>query len=61
MNDFVTALGLVLVIEGVLYALMPGGMKNMMRSALETSDQTLRVAGVVVAVVGLIFVWIIRG
>nr|WP_319383095.1 DUF2065 domain-containing protein [uncultured Roseibium sp.] len=61
MNDFVTALGLVLVIEGVLYALMPGGMKGMMRSALETSDQTLRVAGIVVAVVGLIFVWIIRG
>lgn len=61
MNDFFTALGLVLVIEGVLYALMPGGMKSMMRSALETSDQTLRVAGVVVAVVGLIFVWIIRG
>ena len=61
MNDLVTALGLVLVIEGVLYALMPGGMKSMMRSALETSDQTLRVAGIVVAVVGLIFVWIIRG
>ncbi|WP_421984076.1 DUF2065 domain-containing protein [Roseibium sp.] len=61
MNDFVTALGLVLVIEGVLYALMPGGMKSMMRSALETSDQTLRVAGIVVAVLGLIFVWIIRG
>lgn len=61
MNDFVTALGLVLVIEGVLYALMPGGMKSMMRSALETPDQTLRVAGIVVAVVGLIFVWIIRG
>ncbi|MEM8704639.1 MAG: DUF2065 domain-containing protein [Pseudomonadota bacterium] len=61
MNDFVTALGLVLVIEGVLYAPMPGGMKSMMRSALETSDQTLRVAGIVVAVFGLIFVWIIRG
>ena len=60
MNDFVTALGLVLVIEGVLYALMPGGMKSMMRSALETSDQTLRVAGIVVAVFGLIFVLIIR-
>lgn len=61
MNDFVTALGLVLVIEGVLYALVPGGMKAMMRSALETSDQTLRTAGLVVAAMGLIIVWIIRG
>ncbi|WP_367279150.1 DUF2065 domain-containing protein [uncultured Roseibium sp.] len=56
-----TALGLVLVVEGVLYALAPGGMKAVMRSALETSDQTLRVAGLVAAGVGVFLVWIIRG
>ena len=61
MNDFVTALGLVLVIEGVLYAVLPGGMKTIMRGALETSDQTLRMTGLVVAAIGLIIVWIIRG
>ncbi|WP_299473603.1 DUF2065 domain-containing protein [uncultured Roseibium sp.] len=61
MIDFVTALGLVLVIEGVLYALLPGGMKTIMRGALETPDQTLRVTGLVVAALGLIIVWIIRG
>ncbi|MES0882462.1 DUF2065 domain-containing protein [Roseibium sp. SCP14] len=61
MNDLVTALGLVLVFEGVLYALVPGGMKSIMRSALETPDQTLRTTGLVVAAIGLILVWIIRG
>ncbi|MEP1932870.1 MAG: DUF2065 domain-containing protein [Roseibium sp.] len=61
MNELITALGLVLVFEGVLYALAPGGMKNVMRSALETPEQNLRIAGLVAAVIGLFIVWIIRG
>ncbi|MHA7777505.1 DUF2065 domain-containing protein [Roseibium sp. M-1] len=61
MSDLVTALGLVLVLEGVLYALVPGGMKAIMRSALESSDQTLRLTGLVVAVIGVFLVWIVRG
>lgn len=61
MNELLTALGLVLVFEGVLYALAPGGMKSLMRSALETPDQTLRTAGLVVAALGVFLVWIIRG
>ncbi|KZM48493.1 DUF2065 domain-containing protein [Labrenzia sp. OB1] len=61
MSELMTALGLVLVVEGVLYALAPGGMKAVMRSALETPDQTLRVAGLVAAGVGVFLVWIIRG
>ncbi len=61
MNDLMTALGLVLVLEGVLYALVPGGMKTIMRSALESSDQTLRTTGLIIAAIGLFLVWIIRG
>jgi hypothetical protein len=61
MSELVTALGLVLVLEGVLYALVPGGMKAIMRSALETPDQTLRVTGLIAAVIGVFLVWIIRG
>lgn len=61
MNELLTALGLVLVFEGVLYALAPGGMKSLMRSALETPDQTLRTAGLVAAALGVFLVWIIRG
>ncbi len=61
MNELFTALGLVLVIEGILYAAAPGGMKAMMRSALGTPDQTLRLVGLGAAVLGLVLVWIIRG
>ncbi|MCX2721914.1 DUF2065 domain-containing protein [Roseibium salinum] len=61
MSELLTALGLVLVFEGVLYALAPGGMKQVMRSALETSDQTLRTAGLIAAAIGVLLVWIIRG
>jgi len=61
MSELVTALGLVLVLEGVLYALVPGGMKAIMRSAMETPDQTLRLTGLIAAVIGVFLVWIIRG
>ncbi|WP_269580934.1 DUF2065 domain-containing protein [Roseibium sp. Sym1] len=61
MSELVTALGLVLVLEGVLYALVPGGMKAIMRSVMDTSDQTLRVTGLLAAVIGVFLVWIIRG
>ncbi|WP_417669859.1 DUF2065 domain-containing protein [Roseibium sp.] len=61
MNDLIVALGLVLALEGTLYALAPGGMKSMMRAALETPDQTLRTAGLVALVLGVLLVWFVRG
>ncbi|QDG76879.1 DUF2065 domain-containing protein [Labrenzia sp. PHM005] len=61
MSELLTALGLVLVLEGVLYAIAPGGMKNVMRSALETPDQILRAVGLGAAALGVFLVWIIRG
>lgn len=61
MSDLVTAVGLVLALEGTLYALAPGGMKNVMRSALDMPEQTLRIAGLVALGLGVIIVWAIRG
>ncbi|MEC8173025.1 MAG: DUF2065 domain-containing protein [Pseudomonadota bacterium] len=60
MDDFLTAIGLVLVIEGVIYALFPQGMQKMMTQALETPASTLRIGGLVAAVAGLTVVWLIR-
>ena len=45
MRDLWTALALVLVIEGVLYALFPEGMKRAAARALLVPPQTLRLAG----------------
>jgi uncharacterized protein YjeT (DUF2065 family) len=58
--DFVTALALVLVIEGALYALFPQGMQRMMRGALEIPPGVLRNGGIAVLVLGFAIVWLIR-
>jgi len=60
MQDFLTALALLLVIEGVLYALFPGGMRRMIAQALVIPETQLRAAGLAAAVVGVGLVWLLR-
>jgi len=55
-----TALGLVLVIEGVLYALFPEGMKRAAARALLVPPQRLRLAGLAAACAGVVLVWVVR-
>jgi uncharacterized protein YjeT (DUF2065 family) len=61
MSDFVVALGLVFVIEGLIFAANPGAAKRAMAHVLETADGPLRIIGIASAVIGVILVWIIRG
>ena len=61
MADFATALALVLVIEGLLYALFPEATQRMMRIALEAPPSVLRNGGLAAAILGFIVVWLIRG
>ncbi len=61
MTDLIVALGLVLAIEGALYALFPGGMKRLMTEALEMPPQLIRAAGIAAAIVGVGIVWLVRG
>lgn len=61
MTDFLVALGLLCVLEGVLLAAMPGVAKRAMINAAESPDATLRVVGLVSAVIGLALVWLVRG
>jgi len=61
MSDFLVAVGLVLAIEGSLYALAPEAMKRMMRSVLGVPEQILRTAGLAAVAAGVLFVWLIRG
>jgi uncharacterized protein YjeT (DUF2065 family) len=61
MADFIVALGLVFVIEGLIFAVSPASAKNAMKHVLETADGPLRVVGIVSAVLGLILVWFVRG
>lgn len=61
MVDFLAALGLVFVIEGLIFAAFPGAAKRAMASVLESPDATLRMVGLGSAVIGLIMVWLARG
>jgi uncharacterized protein YjeT (DUF2065 family) len=61
MTVFLTAFGLVLVFEGVLYAAAPGALKQMAVRMQEMSDDALRVGGVAAVALGVLLVWLARG
>ena len=60
-GDFLTALALVLVIEGVLYALFPVAMKRMMLQAIDMPVSVMRAGGLAAAATGVFLVWLLRG
>jgi hypothetical protein len=60
-NDFLCALGLVLVIEGVLYVLFPEPMKRMMVRVSTQPSSLLRAAGLAATALGVVIVWLVRG
>ena len=55
-----TAFGLVLVIEGLLYALVPGHVKHMMETMRTLSDDQLRMGGISAIALGVLIVWLGR-
>ena len=61
MSDFLAALGLFFAIEGICLAACPSSAKRAMAVALATPDVSLRVGGIVSALVGVLIVWFIRG
>ena len=60
-TDFLTAIGLVFVIEGVAYALFPNSFKKLFIAVLEQSIAKLRTIGLIGAIVGVAIIWIARG
>ena len=60
MRDLWTGLALVLVVEGILYALFPLGMKRMAARMILLPPQTLRGAGLLIAAIGVAIVWVLR-
>jgi uncharacterized protein YjeT (DUF2065 family) len=60
-SDLIVALGLVLVIEGIIYGGLPQVAKRLAAEVLTIPDSTLRIAGIGAAVLGLVIVWAVRG
>ena len=56
----ITALGFVLVLEGLVYAIFPRQMKTMLKSIIDYSDNTLVWLGISLALFGLVLIWLVR-
>lgn len=61
MSDLIVALGLVLVIEGVLYGGLPRVARRLAAEVLSMPEQVLRTAGIISIIVGVCIVWLVRG
>jgi uncharacterized protein YjeT (DUF2065 family) len=61
MADFLAALGLVFVIEGLVFAAFPQAARRAVLTMTQTPDEALRVVGLLSAVLGLVVVWLVRG
>ena len=57
MKELVIAFGLLLFIEGLLYALFPSKMKNMLKTIEKMELNQLRTGGLIFALIGFTIVW----
>ena len=61
MKELIVAIGLLFVIEGLLYSIFPEQMKGMMEKMKSISASNLRTGGLFFALIGFIIVWVIKG
>ena len=57
MKELIIAIGLLLFIEGIPYALFPSKMKNMLKIIEKLGINQLRINGLLFAVIGFIIIW----
>lgn len=61
MSDLAVGLGLVLVIEGLIWALAPGIGRRFLEAAARMPEAELRVSGAGAVAIGVLIVWLVRG
>ena len=60
MKELIIALGLFLFIEGILYAIFPSKMKNMLRKMEFIKDNQLRTGGLIFAIIGFAIIYFVK-
>ena len=60
MRELIIAFGLLLFIEGILYALFPSKMKNMLKKIDTIKDGQLRSGGLIFAIIGFLIIWYLK-
>lgn len=61
MTDFLAALGLLFVFEGLLYGGAPQAARRMAEQVQALPDSVLRTVGIGSMILGLGIVWLVRG
>ena len=57
MRELVIAIGLLLFVEGILYALFPSKMKNMLKTIEKLTLNQLRIGGLFFTLIGFLIIW----
>ncbi|MFB0923058.1 MAG: DUF2065 domain-containing protein [Alphaproteobacteria bacterium] len=52
--------GLILIVEGLIYAIFPEGMKKLLNRMIDMPVSALRSGGLVAAVIGLALLWAMK-
>ena len=60
MKELIIAFGLFLFIEGILYALFPSKMKNMLKKIETIKESQLRSGGLIFAIIGFLIIWYLK-
>jgi len=57
MKELIIAFGLFLFIEGILYAIFPAKMRNMLKKLELIKESQLRTGGLIFAIIGFIIIY----
>ena len=60
MNELIIAFGLFLFIEGILYAIFPSKMKNMLKKLEMVKESQIRTGGLIFAIIGFVIIYYIK-
>ena len=60
MKDLILALGLLLFIEGLFFAIFPTRIKNMIKAIEKIPEKKLRSLGIFFLILGFLIVWYIK-
>lgn len=60
MSDFLAAFGLLLALEGLFFAALPGLARRILHDAAHSPEERMRRVGLIFAVTGIIVLWAVR-
>ena len=61
MRYFLSVVAMVMIIEGIPYFMFPGKFKELIRVILDMENSHLRITGLIIMIIGLIFLYLTMG